>query len=94
MTKANLVNAIATQTGYDKATILNIVEAFMYCIKQSIINEEPVFLRGFGTFLVKERKARIGRNICAKTSVQVPAHNIPAFKPSKEFKNELVSNRK
>lgn len=85
MTKAELVNAIAIQTGYDKTTILNIVESSMYCIKKSISEGEFVFLRGFGTFGIKERKARIARNITAKTSVQVPAHKVPHFKPSDDF---------
>lgn len=85
MTKAELVNTIAIQTGYDKTTILNIVEASMYCIKKSVSEGEFVYLRGFGTFGVKERKARIARNICAKTSVHVPAHKIPYMKPSDDF---------
>ncbi len=89
MTKAELVNAIAIQTGYDKTTILNILEASMYCVKQSISEGEFVFLRGFGTFGIKERKARIARNICAKTSVQVPAHKVPHFKPSNDFTEML-----
>lgn len=93
MTKAELVNAISTQTGYDKTTILNIVEASMYCVKKSIVGGEFVFLRGFGTFGIKERKARIARNICAKTSVQVPAHKIPYFKPSNDFTDELQANQ-
>lgn len=85
MTKAELVNAIAIQTGYDKTTIANIVESTMYCIKRSVSEGEFVFLRGFGTFGTKVRKAKIARNICAKTSIAVPEHKIPSFKPSKEY---------
>ena len=89
MTKAELVNAIAIQTGYDKTTIMNIVESSMYCVKNSLSEGEFVYLRGFGTFGIKQRKARIARNICAKTSVQVPAHKIPYFKPSKDLTKML-----
>ncbi len=89
MTKAELVNAIAIQTGYDKTTIMNIVESSMYCVKKSLSEGEFVYLRGFGTFGIKERKARIARNICAKTSVQVPAHKVPFFKPSHDVTQML-----
>ncbi|MCQ2325480.1 MAG: integration host factor subunit beta [Paludibacteraceae bacterium] len=85
MTKAELVNNISIQTGYDKSTIMNIVESLMDNVKQSIAREENVYLRGFGTFLTKTRAAKLARNICAKTSIQVPAHKIPAFRPSDDF---------
>lgn len=89
MTKAELVNTIAIQTGYDKTTIMNIVESSMYNVKKSLSEGEFVYLRGFGTFGIKERKARIARNICAKTSIQVPAHKIPYFKPSNDLTKML-----
>lgn len=85
MTKAELVNQIASQTGYDKVTILNVVEAFMSNVKDSVSEGEPVYLRGFGSFITKIRKEKIARNISAKTTIVVPEHKIPAFKPSKDF---------
>ncbi len=85
MTKAELVNAIAIKTGYDKQTIMNVVESTMDGIKSSIANGENVYLRGFGSFLVKTRASKVARNITKNVSILVPEHKIPAFKPSKEF---------
>lgn len=85
MTKAELINAIAISTGYDKTSISNIVEATMTNIKKSVAEGENVYLRGFGSFISKTRKAKIARNISQNTSVHVPEHQIPAFKPSNEF---------
>jgi DNA-binding protein HU-beta len=89
MTKAELINEIAIATGYDKTTISNVVESYMSSVKKSLINGENVYLRGFGTFQIKVRKAKIARNILASTSVPVPAHRIANFKPCKEFANEM-----
>ena len=89
MTKADLVNQIAAQTGYDKATVLNVVEAMMASVKGSLAKKENVYLRGFGTFLIKTRATKVARNISKNTTIIVPEHNIPAFKPSKEFVNKL-----
>jgi DNA-binding protein HU-beta len=85
MTKAELVNQIAMETGYDKATILGIVEATMACIKKDVAAGENVYLRGFGSFVSKTRAEKVARNITAKTSILVPEHKIPAFKPAREF---------
>ncbi len=89
MTKADLVNVIAIQTGCDKATILNVVESAMYQIKQSVASGNNVYLRGFGSFITKTRARKIARNISKNTSVEVPEHKIAAFKPSDDF-NELL----
>ena len=85
MTKAELVNQIAVQTGYDKLTVLKVVESFMQNVKDSVCGDEPVYLRGFGSFITKVRKEKVARNISKKTSIVVPEHTIPSFKPSKEF---------
>ncbi len=85
MTKAELVNQIAAQTGYDRVTVLNVVESFMENVKDSIVKDENVYLRGFGSFITKTRKEKIARNISKGTSIVVPEHKIPAFKPAKEF---------
>ena len=91
MTKAELVNNIAIQTGLDRVTIMTVVEAAMENVKKSVIDGEDVFLRGFGSFITKTRAQKIARNITKQTSIVVPEHKIPAFKPSKEF---VVAMRK
>lgn len=90
MTKAQLVSAIAVQTGYDKTTILNVVEAMMGEVKKSVAEGEFVYLRGFGSFITKTRAEKVARNISKNTSVLVPEHKIASFKPSDDF-NELLN---
>lgn len=85
MTKAELVNAIAIQTGYDKTSIMNIVESAMDNIKKSVAGGENVYLRGFGSFISKVRRRKIARNISKNTAMEVPEHKIPAFKPASDF---------
>jgi len=85
MTKADIVNEISKSTGVDKATVLSTVEAFMETVKNSLSSEENVYLRGFGSFIVKERAEKTARNISKNTTIVIPAHNIPAFKPAKSF---------
>ncbi len=85
MTKADIVEQISAETGVDKKTVLTVVESFMSNVKQDMVNGEEVFLRGFGSFIIKTRAEKIGRNIGQNTSVVIPEHNIPAFKPCKEF---------
>jgi DNA-binding protein HU-beta len=89
MTKAELVSELALTTGYDKKTVSAIFEAFMANVKNNLKNGENVYLRGFGTFTTKTRKAKVARNITQQTSVFVPEHKIPYFKPAKEFQAEL-----
>lgn len=89
MTKAEIVNEIAKATGIEKAQTLRVVESFMECVKNSVANGEPVYLRGFGSFILKHRATKAARNIKAQTTVIVPEHDIPAFKPSKEFISEI-----
>lgn len=85
MTKAEIIEQIFTSTSIEKPTVTATVEAVMETIKQNIIKGENIYLRGFGTFLLKKRAAKTGRNITKGTIVKVPAHVIPAFKPAKEF---------
>ncbi|MDD3405830.1 MAG: integration host factor subunit beta [Paludibacteraceae bacterium] len=89
MTKADLVNEIAKNTGIGKDEVLKTVEAMMDTVKGSLSKGENVFLRGFGSFIVKRRAKKTARNISKGISIEVPAHNIPAFKPSKEFVAKL-----
>ena len=85
MTKADIVTDISNKTGISKEDVLAIVEGFMTTVKNSMENGENVYLRGFGSFIVKKRAEKLGRNILAKTSVTIPAQYVPAFKPAKEF---------
>lgn len=85
MTKSELVKQISYSTGIDYATALTVVESFMSEVKSSLANQEPVFLRGFGSFILKHRAEKTARNISRNTTVIVPEHDIPAFKPAKEF---------
>jgi DNA-binding protein HU-beta len=94
MTKAEIVNEIVTNTGLEKETVLAVVEATMENIKTNMAKGENVYLRGFGTFLLKKRAEKIGRNITRNTSIKIPAHMIPAFKPCKEFTSEIKSKVK
>lgn len=89
MTKAEIVNEISKTTGIDKQNVLNTVEAFMDAVKTSLANEENVYLRGFGSFIVKKRAQKTARNISKNTTLIIPEHNIPAFKPAKTFVAQL-----
>ena len=94
MTKAELVSKIAEKTGVEKLTTLAIVESFMNEIKSTISANEGVYLRGFGTFKPKKRAEKTGRNIKKNTTIIIPAHHIPAFKPAKIFMQEVKKNVK
>ncbi len=89
MTKADIVLKISAETGVDKTTALQVVEAFMSTVKDSLANNEEVFLRGFGSFILKTRKQKVARNISKNTSMIIPEHKIPAFKPSKTFSETI-----
>ena len=90
MTKAEIVNEIAKTTGIDKAADLSVVEQFMTVVKDSLAHGENVYLRGFGSFVVKQRAEKTARNISKNTTLVIPAHNIPAFKPANIFKDEVT----
>ena len=85
MTKADIVSEIAKSTGVEKVQVQAIVEAFMDSIKTSLTNKNNVYLRGFGSFIVKKRAKKVARNISKNTTITIPEHNIPAFKPAKSF---------
>jgi len=92
MTKADIVKNISDKTGMDKSDVQMISEKFMSEVKNSLKNNENVYLRGFGSFIVKTRAEKTGRNISKNVAVVIPAHNIPAFKPSKTFVNSVKQN--
>ena len=85
MTKADIVNEVAKTTGFEKTQVLAVVEEFTKVVKASVIAGNPVYLRGFGSFIVKHRAQKAARNITRKTTMTIPAHDIPAFKPAKSF---------
>ncbi len=89
MTKAEIVNLIAKQTKVEQSEVLEIVEAFMKVIKNSLTDGENVYLREFGTFLIKHRAEKTARIISKNKTIILPAHNIPYFKPSKMFAKDL-----
>lgn len=94
MTKADLVAEIAAKTGVDRATSLTVVEAFMESVKETMISGENVYLRGFGSFILKKRATKTARNISKNVSLIVPEHNIPAFKPAKVFSSAIAAAKK
>jgi DNA-binding protein HU-beta len=87
MTKADIVTNISDKLGIDKTDIQSTIEKFMIEVKGSLEKGENVYLRGCGSFIIKTRAEKTGRNISKNTAVKIPAHNIPAFKPSKVFVN-------
>jgi len=89
MTKAEIVTEIASKTGIEKVAVQATVEALMATIKNSLVRGDNVYLRGFGSFIIKKRARKTGRNISKNTTIIIPAHNIPSFKPAKEFVNEV-----
>ena len=94
MTKAEIVSEIVQETGLERAEVLRLVEVFMTTIKSSLSKGKNVYLRGFGSFVVKERAQKTGRNISKNTSIIIPAHNIPAFKPAKTFVEDVKTKVK
>ncbi len=94
MTKADIVNEIAKNTGIDKASVLTTVESFMEVVRESLADNENVYLRGFGSFIVKKRAQKTARNISKNTTIIIPEHNIPSFKPAKAFVNLVKEQTK
>lgn len=92
MTKAEVISIISEKTGVDKAVTSATVEAFFETVKEQLSGGEAIYVRGFGSFVNKRRAEKKARNISKKTTVTVPAHYIPSFKPSKEFVEEVKKN--
>ena len=89
MTKADIVNEVAKATGMEKIAVQNVVESFMESVKESLSKDKNVYLRGFGSFIVKTRSQKTARNISQNTTMIIPEHNIPAFKPAKVFMEQV-----
>jgi DNA-binding protein HU-beta len=94
MTKADVVNEISKNTGIEKVTVQKTVEAFMETVKANLVKGNNVYLRGFGSFVIKRRAEKTARNISRNTTIIIPAHNIPSFKPSKSFVNKVKDTKK
>ncbi|MDX2135652.1 MAG: HU family DNA-binding protein [Saprospiraceae bacterium] len=92
MRKADLVNAISEKTGIAKVDVLVSVEALLKEIKNALEGGENVYIRGFGSFIIKKRARKVGRNIKKGASIEIPEHFIPAFKPAKVFMDQVKSN--
>ena len=89
MTKADIINQIAETTGVAKKDVSATVEAFMECIKGSLMEKENVYLRGFGSFIIKHRAEKTPRNISKNTTITIAAHDFPSFKPAKSFVEKM-----
>lgn len=89
MTKADIVNEISRSTGLEKSAVLATIEKFMEVVKDSMSEGNNVYLRGFGSFIIKTRKEKTARNISRNTTIKIPEHKIPAFKPSKVFLEQV-----
>ena len=94
MTKADIVKQIAERTGVEREVVSTIVENFMEQIRLSMIHGENIYLRGFGTFLLKQRAEKVARNISKNTTIAVPAHTVPVFKPSPDFVKAVDDNKR
>ncbi|MCG9970719.1 MULTISPECIES: HU family DNA-binding protein [Christiangramia] len=92
MTKADIVANISEKLGMEKGDVQATIESFMDEVKNSLESGDNVYLRGFGSFVVKTRAEKTGRNISKNTTIKIPAHNIPAFKPAKIFVEGVKSN--
>ena len=89
MTKAEIVNEVAKATGLEKIAVQNVVESFMESVKGSLEKGNNVYLRGFGSFVVKQRAQKTARNISKNQTIIIAAHKIPAFKPAKVFVDQV-----
>jgi DNA-binding protein HU-beta len=94
MTKNDLAQEISGKTGIEKITVVNIIESFMETVKDNMVKNKNVYLRGFGTFLIKKRAKKTARNISKNTSIIIPAHHIPAFKANREFMDKIKNGKK
>jgi DNA-binding protein HU-beta len=92
MRKADLVTAIAEKTGVPKVDVLVTLESFFKEVKESLAEGENVYIRGFGSFIIKKRAKKIGRNIKQNKAIEIPEHFIPAFKPAKVFVEQVKEN--
>ena len=89
MRKADLVNLISEKTGVPKVDVLVSLETFFTEVKDTLTDGENVYIRGFGSFIIKKRAKKIGRHIKKNVALEIPEHYIPAFKPAKIFMDQV-----
>lgn len=94
MTKADIVSKISDKTGIEKLAVQTTVEEFMKTVRKSLEDGQNVYLRGFGSFVVKKRAQKTGRNISKNTTIIIPEHFIPSFKPAKSFVEKVKKSVK
>ena len=93
MTKAEIVSEISSKTGLDKVQVMTVVESFMEEVRAALTKNENVYLRGFGSFVVKQRAEKVARNISKNVTITIPAHSIPSFKPAKTFMESVKTQK-
>ncbi len=89
MTKADIIAEVSAATGMSKKEVTAVVEAFMDSVKSNLIKKENIYLRGFGSFIIKHRAAKTARNISKNTTITIAAHDLPSFKPAKSLIDEM-----
>jgi len=94
MRKADLVSSISEKTGVPKVDVLVALEMFFKEVKESLGQGENVYVRGFGSFVIKKRAKKIGRHIKKNEAIEIPEHYIPAFKPAKIFVEQVKQSVK
>lgn len=94
MTKADIISEISDKTGIDKAEVTYTLETFFSVVKDSLAKEEPIYVRGFGSFINKKRAKKVARNISKNTAMVIEEHYIPSFKPAKVFVEQVKSSVK
>lgn len=92
MRKADLVASISDKTGVPKVDVLVSLETFFKEVKTSLSTGENVYVRGFGSFIIKKRAKKVGRHIKKNVAIEIPEHYIPAFKPAKIFIDQVKDN--
>ncbi len=93
MTKAEIIKEVSERTGIEKPKVEIIIDAYIATIQKHVVQKESIYSRGFGVFTVKRRAAKIARNISKNTAFLLPAHYIPAFKPSKRFLDKVKNSK-
>lgn len=94
MTKAEIISEISTKTGIEKVDVQETVEAFFKVVKGAMVSGDNVYVRGFGSFVIKKRAEKTARNISKNTAIIIPEHFIPSFKPAKTFVEKVRTGNK
>lgn len=93
MTKQDVINQVSDKTGLDSLTSRSVIESFFEVVKDALTEGEPIYIRTFGSFILKQRASKIARNISQNTAVRIAAYVVPSFKPSLEFTNQVRARK-